>query len=384
MKFRTFTSLDGLPPAYQNLFRNGGSECFYSSLPWFRNIVRNALNLGDEICVYGVESDTPPGIPSVALAARYNKQAASRFKPLRLSGLSNYYSSSFGPLLNTGERLDVILEALGQGICSDRLNWDMVELRPLDVQSPVFPALVKAFQSAGMVVQTYFCFGNWYCQVGGLSYQQYLENLPSALKNTLRRKGKKLEKSRNVQIEIITGPEGLEDAIRAYQKVYDASWKVPEPYPMFTPGLIRTCAEEGWLRLGLVFVDHEPIAAQLWVVNGGHATIFKLAHDEKFAELSAGSILTARMMKHVIEVDKVQEVDFGSGDDPYKRNWLPNRRERWGILALNPRTLPGILGIARHVTGRAVKNALRSVLGSSGNGPQIAAAPETKAPGESR
>jgi hypothetical protein len=346
-------------------------------------MVRNALDPGDEICVYGVEPDTPSDPPSVALASRYNRQAAGVFKPLRLSGLSNYYSSFFGPLLPSGEELDVVLEALVRGICSDRLHWDMVELRPLDVASPVFPALVKAFQSAGMVVQTYFCFGNWYCQVGGLSFEQYMENLPSALKNTLRRKGKKLEKAPHIQIKIITGGKDLEEAIGAYQKVYDASWKVPEPYPMFIAGLIRTCAEQGWLRLGLVLVNHEPIAAQLWVVHGGHATIFKLAHDEKFAELSAGSILTARMMEHVIEVDKVEEVDFGSGDDPYKRNWLPNRRERWGILALNPRTLPGLLGIVRHVTGRAAKNALRSLLRKPNHGSPIAATPESKGSGES-
>jgi hypothetical protein len=37
---------------------------------------------------------------------------------------------------------------------------------------------------------------------------------------------------------------------------------------------------------------------------------------------------------------------------------MSHRRERWGILALNPRTPRGVLGILRHVTGRFVKRAV--------------------------
>ena len=380
MKPRIFTDFEHLPEAYVHLFKDWGSHCFYYSVAWFRNFVQNALDEGDQVRIYALESEEPASTPVVALATRHNTQTSGYFKSLRLSALSNYYTSAFGPVLqHSGHEIREVVGELARAICSDTLEWDVVDLRPLDVDSPVFDALVKAFQSEGMVVQTYFCFGNWYLQVQGQSYQRYFETLPAALRNTLQRKRKKLEKLGRARIEIITGPEGVEGAIEAYQKVYRSSWKVPEPYPFFTPGLIRRCAELGWLRLGLVYVDDEPVAAQFWIVNGAHATIYKLAHDERFAELSAGSVLTARLMEHVIEVDKVQEVDFGSGDDPYKRTWLPQRRERWGMMALNPRTLHGILGIVRHIGGRAVKNSLRSLLRRrqnkrQGSGPDQAAA----------
>jgi CelD/BcsL family acetyltransferase involved in cellulose biosynthesis len=113
----------------------------------------------------------------------------------------------------------------------------------------------------------------------------------------------------------------------------------------------------GTLRLGIIHVDGEPAAAQLWFVHNGCALIYKLAYDERFADLSVGTILSAALFQHALDVDKVTEVDYLSGDDAYKKDWMSHRRERWGILALNPRTPRGALAIARHVGGRAMKRA---------------------------
>ena len=141
-------------------------------------------------------------------------------------------------------------------------------------------------------------------------FEQYFDSLPSQLKNTIRRKSKQLAKTGNFRIEIITTPDQAEHAITAYGKVYNASWKVPEPYPEFIPGLIRTYAASGALRLGLAYLDNEPVAAQIWIVSDGIASIYKLAYDERYAKLSAGSVLTTRLMERVIDVDKVHEIDY--------------------------------------------------------------------------
>ena len=117
----------------------------------------------------------------------------------------------------------------------------------------------------------------------------------------------------------------------------------------------------GALRLGIVHVDGEPAAAQLWIVHSGKALIYKLAYDERFGELSVGTILSATLFQHALDVDKVTEVDYLSGDDAYKKDWMSQRRERWGILALNPRTPRGLIAIARHVGGRAAKRAAVSL-----------------------
>src|SRR5690606_21002064 len=71
--------------------------------------------------------------------------------------------------------------------------------------------------------------------------------------------------------------------------------------------------------------------------------IYKLAHDPDYNALSVGSLLTAHMFEHAIDVDQVSEIDFGVGDEPYKRDWTDTRRQRIGLQAVNLRTLRGFL-----------------------------------------
>ena len=160
---------------------------------------------------------------------------------------------------------------------------------------------------------------------------------------------------------IYRDPGDIDEAMKAYEHVHAASWKISEPYPNFIRGLSRMCAELGWLRLGVVYAADQPVAAQLWIVDGRVATIYKLVYDERFARLSAGSILTAHMMEHVMDVDKVQEIDYLTGDDSHKKYWMSDRRERWGIVAFNLRTPRGLIAATQHYAGKAIRGMFKGM-----------------------
>jgi len=354
-KVTTFSGFEKLPLAYARLFAPGSSRDVFETLPWYLNFEKHALNPGEEVRIYAVWRDDES--PLAALAMRCAGEPKSWLQAREIRSLTNFYTSRFAPACAcTGLERAEALAVLAGAIRNDSPAWDTVHLRPLDASSELFQETVSAFQSVGMPVHPYFCFGNWYLPVAGRSFEEYLESLPGKVRNTLQRKTRRLEKSGVGRIVITRDGSDLEPAISDYQKVYKASWKVPEPYPEFIPGLIRTCAETGGLRLGLVYISGEPAAAQIWIVHGGTASIYKLAYDERFVEHSVGTILTAQMMEHVLDVDRVSEVDYLTGDDPYKKDWMSHRRELWGLMAFNPATLRGLERIARHMGARAAKS----------------------------
>jgi CelD/BcsL family acetyltransferase involved in cellulose biosynthesis len=112
--------------------------------------------------------------------------------------------------------------------------------------------------------------------------------------------------------------------------------------------------------MGVAWLHDEPIAAQFWFVFDRRAYIFKLAYDEEHAKMSAGTILTARLMQHVLDEDRVVEVDFGTGDDNYKKSWMTHCRERAGIRAMNLASPAGLAEAAR-TYGGAIKRKLQAL-----------------------
>ena len=91
---------------------------------------------------------------------------------------------------------------------------------------------------------------------------------------------------------------------------------------------------------------------QFWVVKDGRATVLKLAHDEAFKAHSPGTVLTALMLRHLLDQEHVAAIDFGRGDDAYKQGWATQRRQRIGLLLVNPRRPAGSAALLRHIAGR--------------------------------
>ena len=65
--------------------------------------------------------------------------------------------------------------------------------------------------------------------------------------------------------------------------------------------------------------------------------------------------LTAALFERVIDIDGVAHVDFGTGDDPYKRDWMEKVRTRWKLTCLRPANPRNWSVMARHVLRKLVQ-----------------------------
>lgn len=271
--------------------------------------------------------------------------------------LSNYYTALYQPAHAPGVTA-AGLKTLARSLRQHCKSGGKLVFGPMDPESAEFQAMEQALRGAGLKTYRFFRFGNWYLPCEGMHWEQYFADRKGAVRSTVRRMAKKLSADGGT-LEIIFGGPRLQAGIEAYEQAYSSSWKQTEPYPGFIRALITTAADKGWLRLGVAWLGGQAIAAQLWTVAHGRAEIFKVAYNEAFKAYTAGTLLTALLMEHVLDQDKVKEVDYLIGDDAYKKTWMSHRRERWGLVAYDPWTLAGSGGILRSEAGRVLKRLRR-------------------------
>jgi hypothetical protein len=342
-----------LPSGVAALFGQAAEESFFSSAAWYDLIAKFGLENAQQVRLY-VDSDIHPQVALVSQAAGKENTNGSRI----LRSLTNAYSCEHRVILAQSADRAIALQQLADCLAHESPSWHRLMLAGFDPADPAVAALAGALRNTGMAVKPYFDSGTWYEVTAGSSFADYVARRPSMLLNTWRRKTEKLQSSGKAEFRYYDSIEDIESGIADYQSVYRNSWKPEEYFPLFIPELIRMAARLGALRMGILRFGEHPAAAQFWIVWRGRACIYKLAHDKSTDDYSLGTILTMRMMERVLERDKPIEVNFGRGDDPYKKLWLSKRRERWGLAAANMRTLRGF-GHALHQTAARIVAPLR-------------------------
>src|SRR3546814_3832573 len=85
---------------------------------------------------------------------------------------------------------------------------------------------------------------------------------------------------------------------------------------------------------------------------------------EDSLKASPGTLLSAALFRHVIAVDRVARVDFGTGNDAYKRDWMNRHGPLWHIEAFNPSRIaawgPAFKAFARSALGDRKSTRLNS------------------------
>lgn len=264
-------------------------------------------------------------------------ETAGRITPLR-----NWYSFTWRELAPPGEAGDRLLEAIARQLKSRGYR---VTLEPVPEEDGSAARLARAFRAAGWQVLMEPCDINHVLRVKGRSFAEYWETRPGPLRTTLKRKAKKVE------VAVLTrfDPQAWAD----YEAIYAASWKPAEDQPAMLRAFAEAEGAAGRLRLGIARAEGVAVAAQAWTVENGAAYIHKLAYLESHKALSAGTTLSAALFAHVIDVDRVALVDFGTGDQGYKADWMDDVRQRLRIDCLDPAQMRAWPPLAKRLLRRS-------------------------------
>nr|WP_240049057.1 GNAT family N-acetyltransferase [Parerythrobacter lutipelagi] len=275
----------------------------------------------------------------VAVAEKDDRSVALVFADhgRRLDSLTNWYSFTWAPIGTDQELVEELARKLRRG-------RSRIVMSPVPGEAGEAENLAQAFRAAGWQVQLDRCDHNHVLAVRGRSFAEYWETRPGPVRTTLKRKAKKVD----VAIHTDFNPTDWAD----YESIYAESWKPEEGDPRLLRQFAEDEAAAGRMRFAVAKHMGEPVAAQFWTVENGTAFIHKLAHLESMKALSAGTTLSAALFEHVIDIDSVDLVDFGTGNDPYKRDWMEEDRPRYRIDCLNPTSLRAWPALAKRMLTR--------------------------------
>ncbi len=342
MEFKCFSDWNQLADDAARIFASAEKNSMFFSRAWFETVTATALQ--DKY--------------KLLLACVVEENRVLAMLPLKQGEHHDWYTLGhlytwLYSLFLDNQASDEVIVCLAQGI--GQSSCQSLRLEPVAQDNRNILKLKTELEAAGFYCNYQFRFYNWFHPVVEKTIDDYMSGRPSRVQNTAARKQRKLAREHDFGFRLFSD-EDLATGLEDYNTVYNASWKARELFDDLLEELVISFANRGWLRLGVLYIDQQPAAAQLWFVVQGNDNIFKLAYDEKWKQYSPGSILIGKMMEYVIETDRVRELDFLMGNDAYKQDWMTQRRERWGLycgrLNKTGQSEPGITGFFKRVFHR--------------------------------
>lgn len=303
--------------------------CLFDRLDWLGPLHHIVLADKAPLLLKAQLGDTDAWLPLMRQASRHHV------------ALANWYNFIWRPIYSDIVEETQRLSLLRQLADIARQHTRRLTLAPVPNEDGSASQIAAAFKAAGWVVDLSQCDENHYLHLHGRTFEQYWNSRPGQLKNTVKRKAKKNIVS--IRIETTFSESDWQD----YETIYARSWKPHEGSPEFLKQLAQHESRAGTIRIGLAYIDDIPVAAQFWTVENGVALIHKLAHDERHIDASPGTLLSAALFQHVIDIDKVDEIDFGTGSDAYKRDWMDAVRPRFRLEIYWPQYIANWPLIAR-------------------------------------
>jgi hypothetical protein len=318
-------------PALAALFAVGPGVTPFDRLDWLHLMARECLAPARCFIAVARDGDAIAALPLCAT-------------PRGLTALANWYSFVARPRFAHGA--EHLLPALVRSL----LRAGALHFGPMPRREAAL--MLGAAKSAGWIGALVPDHVNHVLCPAGRDFATWWATRPGQLRETVRRKRARLT------IRIARDFSTADWAV--YEAIYAKSWKPDEASPAFLRRFAATEGAAGRLRLGLASIDGQAVAAQLWTIEDNIAYIHKLAHDPAAAAHSPGTVLTHALFAMAFDEDTVDLIDFGTGDDRYKRDWMELTDVRQRLEAYHPRAVGQWPALAKLVAKRALRLARRA------------------------
>ncbi|HEY8524287.1 MAG TPA: GNAT family N-acetyltransferase [Acidimicrobiales bacterium] len=158
-----------------------------------------------------------------------------------------------------------------------------------------------------------------------------------AKKHKIRQRNRRLAEAHDEVVFAYHTGDDLDVGLDRLLKLHAARWEGRESEmhglladadrEAFMLDAIRALDRKGRVRLLTLTADGRPVAAELDFELGSRLFMFKGAFDPEFSAFSPGQLLHHRVIEDGLASD-VDVVDWGRGDQLYKRRWANGERQQ--------------------------------------------------------
>ncbi|HLQ76821.1 MAG TPA: GNAT family N-acetyltransferase [Terriglobia bacterium] len=201
----------------------------------------------------------------------------------------------------------------------------------------------------------------------GVSWETFVSSLGQSHRENVRRRIRKLEE-RGATFELAETEADRCRNLRILFDLHNKCWRDRGGSDgLHTAELIsfheefsRLAFERGWLRLFVLRVDGNPVAAVYGFLVNGTFYFYQSGFDPGCREWSVGLVALAMSIRHAIG-EKAAEYDFLHGSEEYKFRWARTTRKLW-CLDVYPHSFSGSIALHANRAVRATRRMARYVI----------------------
>ena len=321
----------------------------FRSAKWLTEVAVAGLQPGDRLRILLCQDDAALPATVALLPAVYSRLYGSH-PGARVLHFLQREEQPYAPI---GHDLDLteVAQCLVRKLGETPKAFDVVRVSPFNAGQRFTEVLVPALRRCGYWVQLYYQARSHYAAVAGQNFAQYLAQRPRALRELLDLNTRLLMQGGRGAFHFPCTPELLDDAWDTICMVVDRAPVEDAPDSLaYLHALMMAAAQAGALRAGIFSLDGEPVAIQLWVINGRVARCLRIWGAQGQRTFPIDDVLTQMVALCLIDGDKVEELEFGDVSEEFAQDWAPQARERLALAAFNRRTARGVQGALRHIT----------------------------------
>jgi CelD/BcsL family acetyltransferase involved in cellulose biosynthesis len=204
--------------------------------------------------------------------------------------------------------------------------------------------------------------------IEGLDWQGFVTGQSANFRQQLRRRERKLAREHELHFRLADDPARIDDDLESLFRLHGARW-THERSPAFTGArrafhreFARLALERGWLRLWIMDVDGEPVAAWHGFRFAGAESYYQAGRDPAWDGYSVGFVMLVHSIRAAMN-DGMREYRFLRGAEPYKARFTSYDPGLETIVV--PRGLRGRAAVGAENAARALPASARDVLRDS-------------------